>query len=95
MSIPLTYKMLASAAPVGVTPDTVTSTDLMLTDGEATGAIAKLMEGNNVLYVWPNGRIWVRSGACSSTISTWLVLLQTSRGNPHTNSGGASAIPVV
>ena len=82
--------MLADTVPVGVTLDTVRSTDLMFTDGEASGAVAKLIHGDYVMYVWSNGRTWARSGDVTVTVATWIATLQKPRHEPDTKTTVAS-----
>ena len=82
--------MLADTVPVGVTLDTVRSTDLMFTDGEASGSIAKLLHGDFVMYVWSNGRIWARSECVTVTVATWITTLQKPRDDPDTKTTVAS-----
>jgi hypothetical protein len=89
----LTYKQLADTRPADITIDTVKPTDIMFTDGEANGAIARLTYGSTSgIFVWPTGRIWVSGWApCPPVISTWISTALL----PVTNSGGASTNPVV
>ena len=91
----ITYQMLADTVPTGVTLDTVRTTDLMFTDGEASGAVAKLIHGDYVMYVWSNGRIWARSGDVTVSVTTWIAALQKPRHDPDTKSSDATLVSVV
>lgn len=91
----ITYQMLADTVPAGVTLDTVRPTDLMFTDGEAAGAVAKLIHGDYVMYAWSDGRIWARSGGVTVTVATWIATLQKPRHHPDTNSSDVTLVSVV
>lgn len=87
----LTYQQLVDTRPADIVIDTVKPTDIMFTDGEANGAIARLTCGSTSgIYVWPTGRIWVSGWApCPAVISIWISTVLQS----DTNSSTPSAKP--
>ena len=91
----ITYKMLADAVVSPTSIDTVRGTDLMFTDGEASGAIAKIMTGSGaVVYVWSNGRTWSRDFVAAAGMSAWIAGLagatKTSRQDADTKTVAAT-----
>lgn len=88
--------MLADAVVSPTSIDTVRGTDLMFTDGEASGAIAKIMTGNGtVVYVWSNGRTWSRDLGAAMGMSAWIAGLAGGGATTKTSRQDADTKPSV
>jgi hypothetical protein len=87
----ITYKMLADAVVSPTSIDTVRGTDLMFTDGEASGAIAKIMTPTAVVYVWSNGRTWSRDLGAAMGMSAWIAGLAAAAAGGATKTSSHSA----